>query len=734
MGSLYTFRFDHFVRKNRRDVLLIFSATPDLNLESFATAVEHDIEENLVPDEILIVVREPSLQKTVNELQRDSVCIATLRRLEGRTSVNIVGYDHRGSEKTRLHISGPEAPNKVRFSDFRRRAVTSIFNTRHGFVEANETYHFENPSGRHTERFIRLSNILARGAEISFIGFCVLPYVPEEAKRAYLDTPSLYAIIAAINEHRSAFAQVPAILADNFSSYGGLTSFDFDQIEDAFVLISASSSGSLARNLCKDFRLEGAQIAHLLFLGEDKSNSNIVCDLKFHQEENPDGISHPPAVEAATSCRMCAQGSVAIKLQGDQFEFAGPQQSPLLIGKNDGPKELPALMDRLAGQKIFSVGLAGNSSSFKRLMEIAPNALLGSAKFQERLDYALRRSLPSSVKYIIALDNDSRPFADRINAEVNNSAEVIDRKNLDLIADTTEDAICIAAAVIESGRSLLDVSRDLRNIAPNAPLLYLVAFSKTSGELRREDLKKHLVQTFNPFPYELVEVERMVLPTSLEPNAWQAELNLLIKPDVSALVPADLKQIVQERIQRLRKASTPLINDLFIENKKGRALSLQPGFVFWPDGLPTRTHAQADVFYTVASVLQQLRANSQKIGSKAAIRSNWFQQTLLAPSNFGRFNDDIIQASILRAANTIEMNYADSPTESREISRLIIRTIEAAHTPRGGAASEFLLALATQRLRLCRDDFAAIIKANAKDAPMVRFLQTVCSQPNASLR
>jgi hypothetical protein len=49
----------------------------------------------------------------------------------------------------------------------------------------------------------------------------------------------------------------------------------------------------------------------------------------------------------------------------------------------------------------------------------------------------------------------------------------------------------------------------------------------------------------------------------------------------------------------------------------------------------------------IASVLQQLTANAQKTADSSAIKSNWFQQTILAPGNFGRYNDDVIQASIL---------------------------------------------------------------------------------------
>jgi hypothetical protein len=81
-----------------------------------------------------------------------------------------------------------------------------------------------------------------------------------------------------------------------------------------------------------------------------------------------------------------------------------------------------------------------------------------------------------------------------------------------------------------SGRHPHTLWRDLRSIAPNAPLLYLVGFSKTTGEPRRAGLEKTLAQTVNPYPYQFIEVERMVLPRSDENNAWSAERKLLIIP------------------------------------------------------------------------------------------------------------------------------------------------------------------------------------------------------------
>jgi len=65
-------------------------------------------------------------------------------------------------------------------------------------------------------------------------------------------------------------------------------------------------------------------------------------------------------------------------------------------------------------------------------------------------------------------------------------------------------------------------------------------------------------------------------------------------------------------------------------------------------------------------------------------------------------------------------------TSSRR--RWIRRIIAAANTERGGAAAEFLLALATGRLRLRRADLDVVLSADPGNVAMVRFLHAVCRQ------
>jgi hypothetical protein len=706
------------------DVFMVFSAKPGLDTEALATAVEAELDSNLAPDQLLLIVRDSEFEKTLAQLADDSQHTSTLARLRGRSSVTLVAYDVLGQESKRVLVEGPQAPLVIKFNDFKRRAMTQIFNTHHGFVDSTSTYHFENPSGRHTERFIRLSNILVRGAEIAFIGFCSLPFVSSDTEVAYLDTPSLYAVVSAINEQRASFQGTRPILADNFSSYTGLESYSFNQVATSMVLISASSSGSLASKLLLKHSFAPSQITHLLLLGSDSSGSNLVCDLRRDANLNPEGVPVAPIVEEASDCQLCAKGSFAIRLQGDQFEFAGPQQTPLLIGKGDAPANLSELIQRVVGGNILEVGLGPVNGRQPRQFDVHASNLFSHGAFRDRLDYVMRRSVPASTLHVVAADTFSESLATAV-AAFCGSAKFLKREELDTIAPDTGTAIVVAAIVIESGRSLLDISRDLRSIAPHAPLLYLVGFSKTTGEPRRTALDKHLTQTLNPYSYQFIEVERMVLPRSDENNAWSSERKLLIKPAVKMLVPANIRDRIDARISRLGKMSEPLRNDLFLANDPSRPMKLQPGFVFWPADLPGAGHTQAEVFYTIASVLQQLRANAHQSG-KHAIKSNWFQQTLLAPENFGRFNDDIIQASMLRAAYPVEMNFTDAPDESRELGRLVGRIIDAADKERGGCAAELLLAMATRRLRLISTDTAAILDRKASGIAMIDFLVDVC--------
>ena len=94
MSPLFAFRFEIARARLTRDILMIFAATSALEPEAFATVVETEIEANLMPDELLLVVRGPSFAATEDVLRTESTNEATLGRLRGRATVTLIAYDH----------------------------------------------------------------------------------------------------------------------------------------------------------------------------------------------------------------------------------------------------------------------------------------------------------------------------------------------------------------------------------------------------------------------------------------------------------------------------------------------------------------------------------------------------------------------------------------------------------------------------------------------------------------
>jgi len=733
------------------DVLILFLAADTLPEDDFAGIVEDQVGTHLAPDEMLLIVRESALDTVVKALTERRAAKAALQRFCGRTRIEVVGFDQYGAETVRTEIQLGPGRSGLDLPAIMRRGVTAIFRKRNGFVVSTPTYHFENPSGRHTDRFIRLSNILIRQAEISFIAFALLTHIPKDAVFAYVDTPALYSLVAAVNEHwRSLSPERRPLLADNFRSYSGLDEFDFGTIEEAVALISASSSGGLAGDL-EQRGFDRARIVHVLFLGTLPDGLVVACDLARDDRTNPDGFADDRKVYKADECAYCAEGSTRIPLRGDQFDISGPQPKPVLVNRDDAPPKFADQMRRLQGTRILQVGL-GNRTTGERLHHIAVSRLHESEAFGTRLRFMVRRYVPAGVRHCIAADRASldlaRSILDQIGAQ--DTAKLHDRNSLEQLRDRIrsrqeentsnsgsdheaadlglgepDDPVLVVATVIENGRMLLDVSRELRNIFPEAPIIYMVGVANTAGKARRDALGKTLGLTDRPAPHQLAVVEEMVLPPSSLVNAWNQELSLYREAVADGQL--QLSETLAARRNRLEETSKPLIDELFLPADPTAPLRLQMGFAFWQDGAPGDPHSQADVFFTISSVLQQLRANAE-INKPRALRSDWFQQTLLGPENFGRFNDGVIQSAILRAARPAELNYAGDREASAEARSVIRRILESSGGWRGEAAAEFLIAIGTGRLKLATDDLRQLLQPVPGAPPLITELIGLCAR------
>ncbi|GAB5457592.1 MAG: hypothetical protein Hens3KO_06220 [Henriciella sp.] len=718
MKPVFSARCEFALQTSTHEILLLFSHRGVFDADHLVRTLEEEIAANLPPDEVLIALPAPVFDQAKSQLENDPTLSLFVSRLQKRSTITLVAYDATGYEAKRAHLGGETLDSEIRLHDLNRRMITAIFNKRGGFVDAKETYHFVNPSKRHTKRFIRLSNILVNAAEIGFMAYTCLHRINDEIDRLLLDTPMLHSIAASINEIRAVFG-LPFLDVENFRSYGGLLEDGIESDDESLVIISASSSGGLARKLSAEFDMLPDQIVHFLYLGNNPELFHKICDLRVDKDENPHGVKELPIVYSEQDCKYCQQGSYQVHLHGDQFDVVGPQPDPILLKKADAPKNLASTMGRFIGRRALSVFLGEPERTRRRDYFISADRIVTDEAFQERADYVFRRVIPASVSHIIQVDEYSEDISKLVQKFIvrhNGSAQIVD--GVDQIDIDNGSSIIVAVSAIESGRCLTDISRELRSVAQHSPIIYLVGVEKTTGFSQREALKNTLVQCPHSVKHEYVAIEQLTLPAAAMRNAWNLEYDFL-KGNAETLVEP-VKDFVEARIERLKQSSEPMVDDLFLPALDGEKLQIRDGFVYWPNATVLTASTQADVFFTVASVLQRLRANAETDPTRPAIRSVWYHQTVLDPANFVRFNDDVIQASLLRAAQPSELNYSDSPTESREMARIIAGIVRSADRVRGRAAPEFMLAIASGRLKLRGEDLSLVVREGLKSSGMVR--------------
>lgn len=719
MKQVFLHRFPRSVGGREVDTIMAFVAPREFEQGRVAAELEREIDVRLVPDELVIVCRE----SIADDVARDFMGSGSLLRLRERllpdTPTTLVSFDESGIEIRRQVLSTFDAPSNVELDDLLRRGATAIFRSNGGFVEATSAYHFRNPSGRHTSRFMRLSNILVRQPEITLLGVCALKHVSTRTRKIYVDTPSLFAVVAAMNDVRESEAGLPPISADSYRSYHGVRTYAHFDLEHAVAMVSASSSGGLARIL-EERGFDPKAVVHLLFLGDRMPAITVSIDL-HRDTDNPAGFNFTTEGNGDGDCSLCATGSLPITLKGDQFDVAGPQPEPLVITRTQAHTALRELMDRHAGTRTFRV----NGGLPVRQYAVDPDAVGSVGDALKRLNYLAAAKIPARLGHCVAANEGSRKFAQRLLAAAGSKVAV-------LLPDEFEDAVAkagkpfddpilVATAVVGGGRQLLDISRRLRS-CPDAPIIYFAGIVTTPSAERTKVLASSLALTSNPANHPLVILDEVNLPATDAPNAWNAELSLL---DAVANAGTVLDPDLAARRIRLRRTSVALETELFVANTGTGSLDLQAGFAFWSPELTGGKHTQADVFYTISAVLQGLRTAEGGVGRKT-LRTEWFYRTLLSPENFGRFNDAIIQASLLRAARPSELDYTDNRVASADVSRLIRRIIESATTARGEAAAEFLLAIAMKRLRLAKEDLAAVLDGLPLQTPLVDQLAEIC--------
>lgn len=709
MHGYFTFTI-HSTSSRERE-LLIFSATPEPRTNDFIDIIKRHSESHVSPDHVRLLGFE-SEAPSLTEITADSR-ISDLLSHHGR---------YVGPPKLELTlIPRTGIPDKGAVGEKKWREIThaglkAIFASRQALLVAPATHHFAKPSKRHCDRFIRTANALVDGAEIAFIAACCLPHVPERVRHFYCDTGGISVLALAIDSLRRRFNHdLPAATVNTFESYAGLEKFEFRDTEESIVLVSASTSGGLEKQIChRERSLRTDQIITLFSIGERAHTSPVVLNLESDTSFR-ESLGRFVSYEEA-KCPLCRDGSIAVPMLGEQFIPVRSETQPIIINRQDAPTWLQRFLRMVVGTGVLKAFYRSpNTQNAVSDVFVDLESLLKrwdlSHALTRRIYRGMCQTIPVATKRLIHLDDAasallSRRIAEEFKSLTGTEIDVLSAKKARQAETLDSGATAVVAAAVASGQSMLAVSQALRMLQTNGAISYFVALSRMASPQDVDKLERDLRMGEQITDYALCVADRINLPVAGRSSrtSWDEELAFLQEiadrsSDQSAVA------IIEQRIQTLRIArgsdSLGMDQKLFWPSSTSGELKLRHGFVFFPNELDATRASQGDVYFTVVALLHHLRHGN---GQKSALRQTEYARRVLSPLCFDRFNDGVIQAALVRAAIRPELDYSSSPELSKQMAGVLKTAMTAFDTQQGEASREFLLALALRRLVLATTD------------------------------
>lgn len=707
MNQIFQFVYE-FGSEERIRVGIMFSAG-DYERDQLRKKVEELTSRRLPPDFILLIGTKQGVQSLLNFEEEDKLSIfASLHNL---TQVDCVEFNRLGGLFNRKNVlsgaNGVEQEIELD-NDFiqgiKRRGMTEIFGRRSGMIDAGESAYFVFPSsGRDRgvvarSNFLRASNALAQGEEIYFLAFCLLEYLKDDLKVVYVDTSTIFSVIyAAMHlQHRK-----EPLYLENFQSYQGLEDYEFVLHDETLAIVSASQSGSMARVISR----KGIKKVVTLFqLSESMPNETaVLCNLTKCEDHNPDGYEI-----SKTLTEVELEGRRPLRIVSDQFLVeTSPQYS--IIPKEVYLPRNKRKIEQITGLEAFSCNRHRLGDDDTRSVWLDFDKLINLSVFDEWLNKKILQHGSVATKAVVYLtaDSGSKKVAERVVEKLKHyTSQEVPMFSNEQVSESDEPlagepcTVWVVGGAIGHGRRFLEVSQSLRDWAPKSHRVFLVGAALSENMRELNLLKANLT-----YPEHVLEIMVPIcLKRSSLANSWEAERKLL--EGLSSLAAEQMK-IVSDRIDVLRRQSEGLVDELFWPKVGGDKLSIRDNFAFVQVKDKIQRLTQADIFVIVSTLLQNMRA-SNNIEADGRLNSDPFLHKVLSPVTFSRFNDGVIQASFLRAADPIELDYRGDAYNSRLMSDIVLDCVASSDKKKGEAATEFVLAIAMKKLRLLPSDLRRV--------------------------
>ncbi|MCS0382812.1 hypothetical protein ND925_08475 [Vibrio diabolicus] len=692
MSGYFSFRFK--MEKEKKNSLVIFSGSK-FNCSSLIKAIKDEVYKNLVPSNV-ILISHGMTQNEVELILKDEVFVDEFEGFVGNVKECLIF----------LKVCTSGSLNYIDDTDFEYKleltqaGANEIFSRRKGVITSSPSYHFAKPSGDHCDKFIRASNIFTSGTEVSFLAISILPYLKDDIKNIYVDSSSISFLISTAIKLSGKF-DTKNPLIESFESYSGIDDdYDFIEGKESLIFISATTSGGLTKSIVKSKTFSYDQVITLFY--------STIPDEQEGIFDITEAIGGSIISSSEEQCVFCKQGSKVIKIEGEQFLPETPKHDLLLIRKKNFSSDRQSFFREFATRDVLKFELPSGNDIENEHFFIDVEYIIENKtkfkKFESSLHKNLNKYFSIDTQTVIHLNDDgSKAMMLAIKSHIQSEGIAwmsMDEANEAKLKNSA--SVLVVAGAITSGRQLLAVARKLRAINPLSAITYLVGFSKLPTQESAKQLSSDLTQG----GFELITIRNCYLPriNGALKSTWKSEEDYLSQfSDMLGDESITLPQLLSNRLGLLQSKDFSS-NKLFLPTANGSELKLRQTFVFWMDlDLDTNVSTQSDVYWTIQSIIHDLRSESNKGLSTP------YHSTLISPVCFDRFNDGVIQACIIRASNASELNYTVDKVYSRQMTDIILSILRNYDNPQGEGALEFIMALAFGHMRVTQRHLKEIV-------------------------
>lgn len=741
MNNFFKYNIEYKNGGSLKTATVIFCSTNCINNDYLKNEIGKFYESNFLADDFFVIGGEyqvSELKKVfVDDFEKTFAKIPRKKNTLKKENVHILSFNIKGELKVE---KGKKTLLKRYEAILRHTGLQQIFINGGGLVETEGSHHYVFPSGKHCDKFLRTGNILLYSSEIYFIAFCTLQYFNEnEHTNIYCDTSSINSIALGLIDLKNRFLEVKlTVNIESFSSYEGLYNNKLNYKPTDFLLISASTSGNILGYIKKQHQqIKDSNILVLYFLDLSDRYSmvkdQVLCNLT-ESKDNPTGIKAYESFKE-DECEFCQLGSYPVLVSGDVFLLERPKINSHLLTIYDPDKNLSNFVEQFKSDKgkntILKVNYKENSTTNAKYEVFIDYAQIlkgfNDGNYQahkEKLDAYINQYVPSNLKYIIHLsDVCSVDLANYIleKVELNYTEEKKPKKlSIDEFPQVKKNeagAVLLVSSCISNGKKLLYLCRALRNF-DDLRIVYFVGISRLKDKMSYDFLLKNLKQgKYGPESSTFIDVEKIFSVNSSLNSTWVKEtidleklINFALDNNLNSELVKTLKKRKQIILNSNSKVQRGLSNDLFFNcHYNSIPLQIRKNFAFFNFDNYVKDVSQSDIYFTINNILNTLR---NKEDDKKSLKQTSFERNLLSPLNFNRFNDGIIQASILRSALPQELCYSidqELSTQMKDILETMVKYSDDNHD-QSEALVEFLYALAFGKMTLKKAHFKEVIE------------------------